>query len=226
MKVKELNWCLLPLAKPITVGWGKKETQFHGSEGKQAAVKKQEVCSSKLVECKEKNLIFKDRNRTSFKWDQMKNLFSGFCEFDLISIQFQSADAAFAWDDQKPRITWRGDGQYFVVSSINPTSGENFNIIQYTCTCYPLNDINYINIWNGKNDKMSFLSYVARTLAELFYVFFRKSTAACVDERRNTSFNKWKRRRSWAGISLEVNKISCAEIFSENIFQTPLSVMC
>ena len=32
-------------AQPITVGWGKKETQFHGSEGKQAAVKKQEVCT-------------------------------------------------------------------------------------------------------------------------------------------------------------------------------------
>ena len=30
-------------AKFITVGWGKKETQFHGSQGKEAAVKKQEV---------------------------------------------------------------------------------------------------------------------------------------------------------------------------------------
>ena len=36
------------------MGWGKKETQFHGSEGKQAAVKKQEVSSSKLVECNKK----------------------------------------------------------------------------------------------------------------------------------------------------------------------------
>ena len=27
----------------VTVGWGKKETQFHGSEGKQAAAKKAEV---------------------------------------------------------------------------------------------------------------------------------------------------------------------------------------
>ena len=30
-------------AEFITVGWGKKETQFHGSEGKQAAVRKAEV---------------------------------------------------------------------------------------------------------------------------------------------------------------------------------------
>ena len=46
----ELNLFLLLVAKPITVGWGKKETQFHGSEGKQAAVKKQEVNNSKSVD--------------------------------------------------------------------------------------------------------------------------------------------------------------------------------
>ena len=31
-----------PTEKPITVGWGKKETQFHGTVGKQAATKKLE----------------------------------------------------------------------------------------------------------------------------------------------------------------------------------------
>ena len=31
------------LAEFVQVGWGKKETQFHGSEGKSAAVKKSEV---------------------------------------------------------------------------------------------------------------------------------------------------------------------------------------
>jgi elongator complex protein 1 len=30
--------------KPVTVGWGKKETQFHGSEGKEAAKLKAQVC--------------------------------------------------------------------------------------------------------------------------------------------------------------------------------------
>lgn len=34
---------LSPVGKFITVGWGKKETQFHGSEGKQAAHRKQTV---------------------------------------------------------------------------------------------------------------------------------------------------------------------------------------
>jgi len=36
----------LSVAQPVTVGWGKKETQFHGSEGKQAAVRKEAVGSA------------------------------------------------------------------------------------------------------------------------------------------------------------------------------------
>ncbi|XP_077589151.1 elongator complex protein 1 [Stigmatopora nigra] len=60
----------------ITVGWGKKETQFHGSEGKVAArTKAQEVR--------------------------------------------QAAD----WDDRRPRLTWRGDGQLFAVSALCPLTG-------------------------------------------------------------------------------------------------------
>uniref|UniRef100_A0A8C6KNG3 Elongator complex protein 1 n=1 Tax=Nothobranchius furzeri TaxID=105023 RepID=A0A8C6KNG3_NOTFU len=55
--------------KFITVGWGKKETQFHGSEGKQAA------------------------------------------------------QPAVAWDDRRPRVTWRGDGQLFAISAICPQTG-------------------------------------------------------------------------------------------------------
>lgn len=36
------------IGKFITVGWGKKETQFHGSEGKQAAQKKIQVVDDSL----------------------------------------------------------------------------------------------------------------------------------------------------------------------------------
>ncbi|XP_075718904.1 elongator complex protein 1 [Rhinoderma darwinii] len=61
----------------ITVGWGKKETQFHGSEGKQAA-----------------------RQR-------------------LMRVQ-----PAMPWDDRRPRVTWRGDGQLFAVSAICPETGS------------------------------------------------------------------------------------------------------
>uniref|UniRef100_A0AAR2IRB3 Elongator complex protein 1 n=1 Tax=Pygocentrus nattereri TaxID=42514 RepID=A0AAR2IRB3_PYGNA len=59
--------------KFITVGWGKKETQFHGSEGKQAAQRK--------------------------------------------------TAPALLWDDHRPRITWRGDGQLFAVSAICSQTG-------------------------------------------------------------------------------------------------------
>ncbi|XP_018425490.1 PREDICTED: elongator complex protein 1 [Nanorana parkeri] len=63
--------------KFITVGWGKKETQFHGSEGKRAAQRK------------------------------------------VLSVQ-----PALPWDDQLPRITWRGDGQLFALSTICPQTGS------------------------------------------------------------------------------------------------------
>ncbi|XP_064620717.1 putative elongator complex protein 1 isoform X2 [Lineus longissimus] len=63
-------------AQFVTVGWGKKETQFHGTEGKEAAKKKKEAVS-----------------------------------------------LALPWDDGLPRISWRGDGQYFVISTINPEDG-------------------------------------------------------------------------------------------------------
>uniref|UniRef100_A0A4W4HG95 Elongator complex protein 1 n=1 Tax=Electrophorus electricus TaxID=8005 RepID=A0A4W4HG95_ELEEL len=55
----------------ITVGWGKKETQFHGSEG---------------------NFTF------------------------MIHL-------SLPWDDRRPRITWRGDGQLFAISAICPHTG-------------------------------------------------------------------------------------------------------
>ena len=94
-------------------------------------------------------------------------------------------------------------------------------LILNTWTSYKLNDI---NIWNGRgsNDKMSFLNCVTGTLVKLLYVSFRKSTDACVDERRNTTFNKWKRRRSWAGIGLEVKRFlvtkTLVKIFSDTIY--------
>ncbi|NWV00667.1 ELP1 protein, partial [Upupa epops] len=60
----------------VALGWGKKETQFHGSEGKQAAYCKQTEVSP-----------------------------------------------ASPWDDARPRVTWRGDGQFVAVSAICPVTG-------------------------------------------------------------------------------------------------------
>ncbi|XP_062516736.1 elongator complex protein 1-like [Corticium candelabrum] len=62
----------------VNVGWGKKETQFHGSEGKP----------------------------------------------DVSADKGQNVGKVLAWDDRQPRVSWRGDGQYFVCSTINVESGS------------------------------------------------------------------------------------------------------
>ncbi|XP_030050201.1 LOW QUALITY PROTEIN: elongator complex protein 1 [Microcaecilia unicolor] len=62
--------------KFVTLGWGRKETQFHGSEGKQAA--------------------------------QLKPM---------------GVQPALPWDDHRPRVTWRGDGEYFAVSTVCSETG-------------------------------------------------------------------------------------------------------
>ncbi|XP_014637538.1 PREDICTED: elongator complex protein 1 isoform X1 [Ceratotherium simum simum] len=62
-------------SKFISVGWGRKETQFHGSEGRQAA------------------------------------------------FQVQMHESALPWDDHRPQVTWRGDGQFFAVSVVCPETG-------------------------------------------------------------------------------------------------------
>lgn len=64
-------------AEFVNVGWGKKETQFHGSEGKAAAQRKVE----------------------------------------------QNIKPSFEWDDHKTYISWCGDGQYFVTSTVHPQTG-------------------------------------------------------------------------------------------------------
>ncbi|EDO37251.1 predicted protein [Nematostella vectensis] len=61
--------------EPINVGWGKKETQFHGSAGKPST-------------------------------ETLK----------------PTVTPSFPWDDHHCRISWRGDGQYFVVSAIEPAT--------------------------------------------------------------------------------------------------------
>ncbi|KAG0223795.1 hypothetical protein BGW42_005533 [Actinomortierella wolfii] len=62
----------------VNVGWGKKETQFHGSEGKAAAQRKVDA--------------------STFTY---------------------SPD-----DDQRPRLSWRGDGTYFCCSTVDPRYGR------------------------------------------------------------------------------------------------------
>ena len=69
----------------VNVGWGKKETQFHGSLGKSAA---------KTETPKVENSISED-------------------------------------DDLLPRISWRGDGSYFVVSVADFALGKCCQAIKF-----------------------------------------------------------------------------------------------
>lgn len=61
--------------KFVTVGWGSKDTQFHGSEGRP------------------------------------------------ITFPVQMHESALSWDDHRPQITWRGDGQFFAVSVVCSQTG-------------------------------------------------------------------------------------------------------
>ena len=40
----------------------------------------------------------------------------------------QIARPAASWDDKMPRISWRGDGQFFVVSTIYPQTGTSISL--------------------------------------------------------------------------------------------------
>lgn len=66
-------------AMPVNVGWGKKETQFHGSEGKEAAQQKENKVSQILSS-----------------------------------------------DDKRTEVSWRGDGQYFCISSVNTNEERRY----------------------------------------------------------------------------------------------------
>lgn len=67
--------------QPVNVGWGSKSTQFHGSEGKQAAM----AAAQEPVSGDPRGPLVPD-------------------------------------DDGLPRISWRGDGSFFVISNAEPFS--------------------------------------------------------------------------------------------------------
>ena len=63
-------------AQRITVGWGKKETQFHGSEGKQAAQVKKEVILNTEYVLVMRNMFMVDfaLNDTTFRFAKMSKI--------------------------------------------------------------------------------------------------------------------------------------------------------
>lgn len=80
--------------RPIALGWGSKATQFHGSEGKQAAA------AAALS------------TNTS----------------DMSGVSPRGVPNAD--DDDRPRISWRGDSSIFLVSAIEPYASSKHRLIR------------------------------------------------------------------------------------------------
>ena len=92
------TFILWVLAEPINVGWGKKETQFHGSLGKAATQSKQQEVY--IIVCVVKYLFY--------------------------SCTLKNSDTSELYDiDDKSYVSWRGDGQYFICSTIDSDTGKN-----------------------------------------------------------------------------------------------------
>ncbi|CAH1797491.1 unnamed protein product [Owenia fusiformis] len=118
-------------AQFVNVGWGKKETQFHGSEGKSAATKTKMAVS-----------------------------------------------AALDWDSGLPIVSWRGDGQYFAVSSINSqTGGREIRVWSRECILYstsePVNGLEPSLCWKPSGSVIT--SGQRLTNQQELIVFFEKN---------------------------------------------------
>ena len=64
------------------------------------------------------------------------------CLFNVCVYVFQTVSPATDWDDNKPRICWHSDGQYFVVSAIEPDTGcRRLRVWTRDCRLYSTSEI-------------------------------------------------------------------------------------
>uniref|UniRef100_A0A915II08 Elongator complex protein 1 n=1 Tax=Romanomermis culicivorax TaxID=13658 RepID=A0A915II08_ROMCU len=115
----------------VTVGWGKKETQFHGSEGKTAALAKN-----------------------------------------------QDTGQALSHDDKLTRITWRGDAQFFAISTFDEEVGtRNIRILTregiHSTTCEPVNGLGQCLGWKPKGNLIVSAQYSDQTGHRI--IFFERN---------------------------------------------------
>lgn len=101
----------------MTVGWGKKETQFHGSEGKQAAVIKQEIPVIENFEEMDSSVLISWRGdgelfAVSFlgSYGRMFKVFNKEGELQFTSEKCSGLETAFTW---KPSGLWIAVPQVF-----------------------------------------------------------------------------------------------------------------
>ncbi len=79
----------------MNVGWGKKATQFHGSQGKPKSEQLQE------------KVLFSQASA---------NIHGSLCAHS------QEVKPGVPWDDGRVRISWRGDGEFFACSAVDPAT--------------------------------------------------------------------------------------------------------
>ncbi|CAJ0941109.1 unnamed protein product [Ranitomeya imitator] len=107
---------------------GKKETQFHGSEGKQAARQRATTdmkTSSSYNSSAEKTTKTRFTSHITAIIIYSKPVQTPHpADTPILSRCCHSVQSAMPWDDHKPRLTWRGDGQLFAVSAICPETGS------------------------------------------------------------------------------------------------------
>lgn len=101
----------------MTVGWGKKETQFHGSEGKQAAVLKQEIPIIENIDEMDSKVLITWRGdgelfAVSFlgNYGRMFKVFNKEGELQFTSEKCSGLETAFTW---KPSGLWIAVPQVF-----------------------------------------------------------------------------------------------------------------
>lgn len=88
----------------VNVGWGKKETQFHGSAGKQAAKQSAEFVAPSNVD------------QLPQVSDKLRYVYTNILYSRII------------FGKQEVQIAWRGDGSYFAVSYVAANVGRTFSV--------------------------------------------------------------------------------------------------
>ena len=66
----------------------------------------------------------------------------------LVPCSVQAVSPCFPWDDGKVRISWKGDGQHFVCSSVSPVTGSvrGWDHCVHVCCIY-LHVCGYVTVW-------------------------------------------------------------------------------
>lgn len=61
-------------------------------------------------------------NQNSFNKRSASAVNRSGCCVSIVTLSQQASQPAVAWDDRQTRLSWRGDGEYFACSTVDPSS--------------------------------------------------------------------------------------------------------